>query len=215
MTVTSITDNTTAQNGSPDETFTGTESSYMGEVTPDYEFDKNGASTISTGSTSGEIYNAILRYTGLSNITGAPTVTSATEYLYATGGGFGTFTMDGNGCKLDWVVAEVTWNDYKTTTAWGTAGGLGSGDIVTPAPTSNTVSSGSQWYSWDFTDYIQDVLDGTLSNEGMNHPCTNTGSGAFRFFGRENGTDGERAELLVDWTAAAGGVPLLTLLGVG
>ena len=111
-------------------------------------------------------------------------------------------------------MAEVTYNDYKTSTAWTTAGGTGSGDIITPAPTSNTVSA-NQWYSWDNTDYIQDVLDGVVSNEGMNHPCTNTGADSFRFFTRDTGTDGQRPEQLVDWTAVTGGVPLLTLLGVG
>jgi hypothetical protein len=216
MTVTSITDNTTVQNGSPDEQFSGTETTYVGEENPTYAYEDDASASMSSGSTSAEVFHSLVRFTGLSNITGSPTVSSATEYLYA-GGGFGTFGMDVNACSRAWVQDEATWNIYSTGNSWATAGGTGTGDIITPASDTNTIAAGNTYFDWDITDAVQDILDGTTSNEGFNHPTINTGSDAFRQFTRpeHSGTDGQLPELLVDWTASAVLTPMLTLLGAG
>ena len=206
MTTTTITNNTTVQNGTPDEQFSGTETTYLGEETPTYAYDGDSSASMGTGSTAAERQHALVRFTGLSNIPAFATINSATEHLYATGG-FGTFTMDVNNCLRAWSQSLATWEIATTGLDWTTDGGIGSGDITTLAEDSNTIASGNTWFDWTVTNAVQDYVDGLTSNQGFNHPTTNTGSAGFRLFSRpeHSGTDGELPELYVDWTAAAGG----------
>jgi len=100
---------------------------------------------------SGDPDRSIIRF-DLSPLPAGSTITDAKLYLYC-------WTVNGNwidsvhrvnhttpNYETDWVELEVTWNDYKSGTAWGTAGG----DFNATATDSLLISS-TGWKYWDVT----------------------------------------------------------------
>ena len=65
--------------------------------------------------------------------------------------------------RTDWVEAQASWNDYKTSTAW-TAGG---GDYVTSSPAggSTTFPADVGWIAWNVLAIVQDAYDGSIAAE--------------------------------------------------
>lgn len=63
----------------------------------------------------------------------------------------------------DWVESEVTWNDYKSGTAWTTAGG--DYDGVTPTPVGYTPSNGVGWQ--EITGLLAFVTDAIASRSNI------------------------------------------------
>jgi hypothetical protein len=64
----------------------------------------------------------LLRFTGLSNITGPVTVTDAFINLKVTTGSAGSANYGVKRVLRAWVENQATWTDYITSTAWATAG---------------------------------------------------------------------------------------------
>lgn len=56
--------------------------------------------------------------------------------------------------RTDWVETEVTWNDYKTGSAWTTAGG----DMATPEVTLDALTT-IGWKSFDIKTLVDDAWD--------------------------------------------------------
>ena len=67
-------------------------------------------------------YNSLLKFGGLSSVTGA--VGAATLKLYYESGTLADQVVDIYRLRRsDWSVTQATWNSYKTGSSWGTAGG--------------------------------------------------------------------------------------------
>lgn len=100
--------------------------------------------------------------------------------------------------KKDWVAAQATWNNYKTGTAWGTAGGdfdVPSIAIADPGAAPSTVSiTGADFKT---------MLDYAIANDSeILHLLikANVETGAFLFFSsQENATPSQRPLLTVNY----------------
>lgn len=204
-----ITDNTTAQNGTPDSTYSGSETTYIGEPSPDYTYHSDGASVASFSETLTEKYNILIRFTGMTNIPAGATVSSATLYI-RTGGGFGSIDAYVYECLRAWTQSAATWNDYNSTSspqgAWATSGGVGSGDLTTPEDGTATINGGSTWYSLDVTTATQAIIDGTnngyiITGSYVKSPTPTN----FWQVHRENASDGSRPELFITYTTGSSG----------
>ena len=114
---------------------------------------------LAVGDQSGSARRSVLRFPmgGLFN----KNITAATLRLHGLVY-FGSGTIEGK--QLDvhkltqqgWVEAEVTWNDYKSGTAWATGGG----DITsTPTPPTTTVPASPGDMEWDALDLTLDADD--------------------------------------------------------
>lgn len=153
----------------------------------------------------------LFKFTGLANITGPVTVTSAVLTL---------MSADTNGtpcpvslCKLlvPFVEAEATWNIRSTSNSWGTAGASGAGDMDATVlatgtiPTSNGVTfdlSGS-----GFNSLVEGWINGTITNNGCVVFASNESTATYGYLVRqsEDGTASRRPYLTVTYTAGGGG----------
>lgn len=164
---------------------------------------------------SGDNTNAVLKFTGLSNISGPVTVTSATIYLYCTNNSSsaGSITLDCFRLLRNWVEAQVTWNNYSTGNAWTTAGGLSSGnDIAASASAQLSISNGvgAQLQYHAFTSAqlatdVENIINGSANNYGWLFARNDAGNdGKFHTFASSEGTDATRPYLEVVYTASGG-----------
>jgi hypothetical protein len=165
--------------------------------------------------------HSLVKFTGLSNISGPVTVSAATLYLYNTSNA-GNTTIEARRLLRNWVEAQATWNVYSTGNSWTTAGGLSdsndrSSTVSGSVAIANTISG---YYGITGAQLIADVeaiINGTQSNFGWHIERQGTGNeGNFATFRTSEGTDGQRPYLEVVYTATAGGVKSRSLLiGVG
>lgn len=167
---------------------------------------------------SGDHTNAVLKFTGLSNISGPVTVSSATIYLYCTNNpnSGGSLTLDCFRLLRNWVENQVTWNNYSTGNAWTTAGGLSSGnDIASSASAQLTISNGAgaQLIYHAFTSAqlaadVENIINGSANNYGWLFARNGTGNdSAYHIFASSEGTDATRPYLEVVYTASATAKP--------
>lgn len=204
MPVIGIGNNTTFQNnpfGTPDNIYTGIESLKIGELAPDFNF--SGETQLALGLATGDRFNSMIRATALSNIPSNATITEARVYVYGQGG-FGSITASAHGLLRNWTVAQATWNSYITGSSWTTPGAKGDAtDRQTTADDSIAVTGG--WMAIDVTQITQDIVDGTITDNGVLLDALGAADGGFRFLGDAvNGTDGERAEWVVNYTVPSG-----------
>lgn len=62
--------------------------------------------------------------------------------------------------RTDWVEGEVTWNNYKSGSAWGTAGASNTTtDIDTSKTGTGTVPASAGWIEIDVTNIVKDAID--------------------------------------------------------
>ena len=199
MAVAIITENTSGGD------FTGLTSTY---IRTDGEEDSNFASDTADiiGRASAQ-YRSLIRPSGLSNITAPVTVTAATLQLYVT---TQSAAMDAElwAVVRNWVLAQVTWNNYATATAWATAGGMGSGDIDASSSGAYTMAESTGAYqtltlTGNALTNLQDWINGGRTNNGwLLAPSPDTAT-RYRFYTSDGGTDGQRPILTVTYSAAA------------
>jgi len=102
----------------------------------------------------------------VSDIPSSATVDSATLKIYVWQAS-DTSTVSAYRIITDWDVSEVTYNNAKTGTSWGTAGMESGTDYASTAiDTSSSVTSAG-WVSLDLKDLVQDWVDGTYPNRGV------------------------------------------------
>lgn len=115
----------------------------------------------------------LIRFTGLSGITPPVTVTDAFITLNCTTGNVGAGTWTFKRILRSWVEVQATWNEWKTSNSWTTAGCLGDGtDRV--SSDSCVVNYPGGFATGDFNSSsnagliadVQAIINGTLSNEG-------------------------------------------------
>ncbi len=112
-------------------------------------------------------------------ILGGAIITAAAWWIYVASNvtklpGAGTIVFTAYRIKRqDWVESEVTWNDYKDSTAWQTAGALGANDydsafasvLTYPTPPINA-GFATGWWSPSILRVVQDAQ---LSRSGQVH----------------------------------------------
>lgn len=205
-----VTDNTTVQNATPDDQYTGTDDVHIKENAP--TTNQNALTFFEINKYDASDHSHTLLRADLSNLPGGSTITSATIYVYLTfgddGSGPTSQTFSAHPLLEDWVEGEATWSIYSTGNSWSTAGGLGE-DTDRDTDVSGTGSMGNTtgtYYAIDVTDFVQDVVDGTTTNYGVHVERTDAANDeAFRGYISSEGTDGQRPEWVIDYTAGGGG----------
>lgn len=163
----------------------------------------------------------LIRFAGLSSITGPVTVSDAFFTMYVVVGG-SAGDIDIVRVRRNWVEAQATWNVYSTGNSWTTAGGTDTTNDVFATASARIAYTGG-FATGDFnstlnTTLIADVegiINGTISpNCGWRFPA-----GPVSFSLPAEGTASRRPMLTVTYTASGGGglrrKGSLSLLGVG
>lgn len=98
--------------------------------------------------------------------------------------------------RTDWVEAQVTWNDYKTSSAW-TSGG---GDFTETNKASSVCPAVDNWQSWDVKDQIQYARDNTSDIAHMIIMLTTESFAAYK--STEHATSSDHPKLTINYTVA-------------
>jgi hypothetical protein len=209
-----ITENTTVQNATADNQYSGCEDVMIVRTEATNNFSSGYRSNLleaSSFNTVNDINKAILRFTDLSNIPASATITSATLYLYQSANSGDTYNVALHRVLQAWVESQATWNIYSTGNSWTTAGADSDGnDRVGTAESSTSVGTSAAYYGLDCTSLVQDIVDGTISSdEGFLIEVASPTSTWFKVFQSSRGTDGQRPELVVNYTTGGGGTDTL------
>lgn len=172
------------------------------------------ASTIYTGSNSaGQRCHAVMSFSGISNITGPVTVSSATVYIKpedapATSRNFSLYSL-----KVANTISQETWNDRATGTAWTSGGALNSTDADLTALATVAIASSDNFNYVAFTGpgletWVQGVINGTITNNNLMMALSNDtaydGLGTIAFRGG-SASAAHRPYLEIVYTAGAPG----------
>lgn len=158
----------------------------------------------------GEERRAIIKF-DISSITANSTITSAHLMAYQTGDG----SVDAVSCYgllRDWVEGDgtggsgATWATYDGSNNWGTAGALNtSSDVDSAAQDTDSTAGNGTWRRWDVSSWVQAVVNGSRTNYGLlvGFADRDDASG-YVDMRSSGGTDGQRPELWVEYTAPTG-----------
>ncbi len=203
MTVTVIGENT-------GDDFTGTEDNQIaGTGDADTNFETGDPLPI-TNWAAGDTRHLLINFPGLSNISAPVTVSVASLDLYLVDLA-NTLFFDISLFRLlrDWHPAQATWDDYITSTGWGTAGALNTTTDIDAVASSllevnDTTGEYKTWTGLE-TD-VQDFINGDEDTNGWLARRTDGISNNEKRFTAQNGTDGQRPFLTVTHEAAAGNI---------
>jgi len=156
----------------------------------------------------------LLKFTGLSNITGPVTVSAVTLslYLYQENPSLWNCTLNLRRMLRNWT-NSATWNTYDGTNNWTTAGAQSDGnDRATPAsgsfPNWSPSSNGVYYDLTGSAGMIADVqgwINGTLNNYGWLMECTDgTNAQDYKRPQSADGTNGNRPKLSVTYSSGGG-----------
>lgn len=147
---------------------------------------------------------------------GTVTVSTACLRLYNTVNGGGTINFAVHATLQAAVASQATWNDYATSTAWASAGALASGTDYTPLVTGVAVNSTDSEYK-DFcgsglASWAETHLNlGTPIRVMVWRDPDDAYDSNYRVFASSEGSDGQRPELVINYTLASGADPVMTL----
>ena len=168
-------------------------------------------------------YRSIIKF-DVSSINSGDIVSDATlsiwEYAAEDGNSVGSWAVDLQKVRRDWVEGEITWNDWKTSTAWTTAGAADTTNDIYAAVSATVTLDGTAavaFVPWDgntLDQDVQDFVDGSKSNYGwrVTAPSAESqGTAKVRnsFRSSDHGTASERPKLVV--VHAAGFTPRVTV----
>ena len=155
----------------------------------------------------------LAQISGLNSVSEGGTVSNAKIRINATNLSDPNLSFEAIQCLRTVVQAQVTWNIYSTGNSWATAGGLnttsdiGSTDLANLTIPVTTTNAYYELTGAGLTQWVQDVIDGTITNADimMRPDPQNAQNAKFAGFVSENGTDGRRPELVFDYDTGAGG----------
>lgn len=194
-----ITDNTTAQNATPDEQFTGVEDA--GLVQNDNTGTYGAATTFEVSKYDVSNHQNAVVQPDLSNIPAGATIVDAKLWIRATDTSGTPYTISAYALLRNWVEAQVTWNSYATASAWGTAGALNTTTDRQAVATGSVSAPATNTYtSIDITSWVQEVVDGGITNNGVVLERTDAQNDMrYRVFASSEGTDGQRPEFVIEY----------------
>ena len=164
------------------------------DASPDTNY---GTATVLTiGRSSSITHRAIIEF-DISNIPAAARITSATLSLRGESHSTPPTVWAYKLTRDDWVENQATWNDYKTDTAWTTAGG----DYVTESPSgASSETSGLAWNDWDVTDIVQDACDNSKAAAFLLRAAAETAANAYvRVRSKEAADTSLRPKLTIEY----------------
>ena len=207
MTVLAISKNTTLINtpfGTPDLHLSGNadiEDVYLSEENADSN--QRTVSPITLGASPGFRGTIFSRVRRLDQIPAGSTITEARIYFNAISGS-GTSGTNAYALLRKWIVGGVTWNDWTLPNSpWTTAGALGNGTDRDATILDTQSVNGNGWWFWDITDFVQDIVNGVIDNNGIGL-FGEVNSGFRSINGSYNSADGVRPEFHVDYVAPEG-----------
>ncbi len=166
--------------------------------------------------TGGDHTHLIIAFSGISNLPGTLTVSSATLYLYQ-GDSSATYNVTAKKLARNWVIAEITWTIYSTGNSWTTGGALDEPNDRSATETFDISINGvnleyKALSSAQLASDVEDFADGTLGNYGWHLERSDAGNDTtFKHFIPEDGTNAIRPYLSVTYTEVAAGniVPII------
>lgn len=177
------------------------EDSRMSSVLPNSNFGTDTVLLASAGSST-----SIIRF-DLTSIPVGATITSAVLSVWSlVGGGGSAQTVDMYRVlpgRITWNESQVTWNEYKSGSAWFGGGGIGTLDIDTSGPIASVsvpVANGTQC---DFVINVAQMQTILSSNAGMIFYQSSGDSSAFS--SSDSGTVGVRPMLTLEYSVPASG----------
>jgi len=130
-----------------------------------------GASYTVQAPSSGNIHRAVMKFTGLTSISGPVSVSSAVLTLRNRDAAASTRVMEVRRLLSAFDELQATWNNRLTGTPWATAGVLGGADVDSTVIATGTMPTTSET---DFTvsgvgllQYCQDVINGVITDYGI------------------------------------------------
>ena len=145
-------------------------------------------------------YNTLLKFSGLSNITGPVTVSAASIYLYGSNP-LSNRTLYARRLLRNWSEDNATYNVYNTGSSWSTAGALSDGnDRVASATGSLTVGTTANYDSFDCAADVEDTINGDINNYGYIITRDTKDTLYSTSHTSSEGTDGQRPYLSVTYT---------------
>jgi hypothetical protein len=195
--------------------FSGSEDAQLVQINPTTNDASGGVTQCSTFGASDRRFSW-LKFSGLSNITGPVTVSSATLRLVCNSSSAGPRNLQLKRCLRDVVEAEATWNIYATGNSWTSGGGLSDGNdrSSTVSATQSLGSTGVQTISTaQLAQDVQDWINGVNPNYGW-HMGLDTETGGDSKFWQWRSTEStsgtptgdDRPQLTVVYTEGSGGV---------
>lgn len=190
--------------------FSGTEDVKIRSITPTSNYGTHVEINAHNNSVPSDVENFLIRFTGLSNITGPVVVSSCTLELYLTLNFLSAQNADLFRQLRTWTESGATWNTYDGTNNWATAGGTGSGDIAASASATTLINATVGYYAFSSAQLasdVQNIINGVASNNGW--LGTPNGANLGAVFASSDGTDGQRPKLTFTYTASGGGTVLM------
>lgn len=199
MTTQIVTENTTAQNATGTVS-SGTEALWLQSTFP--TTNRNNTGDIRTDYDAGPNFNGLIRFT-IPTAPAGESLVSATIYLYQVNNSGNNETINIYATIPAWVESQATWNNYSTGNAWTTAGAQSGGNDRVATPTDSVAMTSGQSNAYYAFDVTADI--GTY-NAWVLEISTSDGTGG-KNFGADDGTDGQRPELVLVYAAASGSSP--------
>jgi len=203
MTIQVITENTTVQNATADEQFSGVEDTWLDQANASTNNNTSAVLLVNKAVTS-QYKNSLIQF-DLSNIPANKSIISATIYLKVETAPASTKSTQFRYLLRNWGLTTATWTNYDTGSPWGTAGGLSNGvDRTTSAEAAIAAENTDDetWLSASLLTSVTAMYQGSIVNNGWHME-----SGGFTFpdsltiqFHSSNATDGNRPELVIEYT---------------
>jgi hypothetical protein len=150
-----------------------------------------------------------LFYAGLSSLPAGATIDTATFSLYYYA--YNTYAPNGTETltlykvrRADWVEAQATWNIFKTSNNWETAGAANtSTDIDTSKTAAVAQPTSYGWTNWDVKTIVEDAVANSVDFNVRLHTSAPSNNSIPRFYTKEYATDTSlRPKLVIEYTTA-------------
>lgn len=193
--------------------YSGTDDNSLEQIGPTNNY--GGYSGILLRAHASYSYYMLIKFSGLSSITGPVSVSEASLYLYHYEGEY-TATTTLRGLLRNWIEGTLygdnrsgntpyssCYNEYGSGSAWTTAGALGDGTDRDSDSCGTIATNASFGYrqSSDISSIVEDWINGDRSNYGLHGSSSHSSQIRLR---SSEGTDGQRPYLTVTYTESGG-----------
>lgn len=193
--------------------YSGTDDNSLDQIGPTNNY--GGYSGIILRAHASYSYYMLIKFSGLSSITGPASVSEATLSLYHYEGAYSS-TITLRGLLRNWIEGTLygdnrsgntpyssCYNEYGSGNSWTTAGALGDGTDRDTDSCGTIATNASFGYrqSSDISSIVEDWINGDRSNYGLHGSSSHSSGIGLR---SSEGTDGQRPYLTVTYTESGG-----------